>query len=222
MFSLRRLGVFVSATVLLAACDTPQSTEILPQFAKSSGARAAFTFEAPTQATVASTNGLFHDGNATYTDGVARVQAYVGVSSKDADLVTYNTGRTLRFVSDGSAAWAASGIPATFNAEVDFWGINQWGRYQDMGTGTVAAVAGVVQFYVGRQTYELKYGNMAVKRLSATEWLITTDCLRLGDGCPTYGGITINSNAQLSVVRRAAQQTFGTVSMPTTFHVVLL
>jgi hypothetical protein len=227
MYSMWRRGLLlIPAVAILAACsDSPVSTtnDLRPQFGKGSGQRSTFTFEATTENNVASVTGLTADGLGNYVDAADRVQAYVGVSGKDANLVTYNTPRTLVYSFDtNSAAWAASGIPATFNAVSDFSGINWSMRYQEMSIGSVGLVQGDFEFYVGRLTYELKYFNLAVKRLSQTQWLITTDCLRLDPtGCWNYG-FTPSSVADLAVIRRNAQTTYGKVAMPVTFVVTLL
>ncbi|MBI1939877.1 MAG: hypothetical protein HYS33_00055, partial [Acidobacteria bacterium] len=156
--------------------------------------------------------GVSGDGNGTYVDGVGGVQCYFGVNGKDADLVTYNSGRTLRFEFDpNSPAWQNSDLPQSdFNAEIDFFGINYWGRYMDMGIGTTAQVQMDLEFKVGRLTYELDYQSLAVIRESATKWLITSDPADI----PGDPGFTASDQANLNVIRRRAQETFGAVNMP--------
>jgi hypothetical protein len=161
-------------------------------------------------------NGVFDDGNPLYEDGLSQVQCYIGVSGKDFDMVTYNTPRTLHYVFDtSSAAWKLSGIPSDFPAVSDFYGVNYYGRYVEMGVGTTAQVHGVLQFYVGKITYELDYQSLAVMRTSQTTWLITSNP---GD-IPGYPGFYASDQAALNVIRRKSQDSYGTVNMPIRFEV---
>ena len=227
----QRVGLFIGMIALVAACDQAGSSDfIAPQFAKQSGTPATFTFSAPTVmapgseypliVSAPSSFGISSDGS-SYVNGVGAVQAYIGVGGKDTDLVTYSTSRKLHYAFDpNSAALKAAGIPASLDAVTAYSGINYWGRYIDMTVGTVATVQGDFEFYVGTLTYEVKYTKLAVKRLSTTEWLITTDCAKLDTGgCWSYGGAAPNPSATLAVIRRNAQTTYGTVQMPVTFLV---
>jgi hypothetical protein len=219
------LTALVISLSLNACSDAPTApiTASKPQFGKSGANLAAtFTFEAPSDANVATSTGVFGTAGNVYVNGVNRLQAYIGVGGKDANLVTYSTGRTLHYTFDAtSPAWSASGIPATFDAESDFFGVNWSMKYQEMGLGTVGIVQGDLEFKVGAVTYELEYFNIAVKRLSETEWLLTTDCLRLDpNGCWNYG-FTPSSVANLKVIRRKSQDNYGSVAMPITFRVKL-
>jgi hypothetical protein len=154
--------------------------------------------------------GLSSDGS-TYSNGVDGVQCYISVSKNDADLVTYNTGRTLHFVFDtSSAAWQNSGLGDSFEAEIDFFAINYFGNYDSMGVGTTAQVQMDLEFKVGSLTYELDYQSLAVKRLSTTRWLITSNPAEIG-GDP---GFTASDQAALNVIRRHAQTKYGAVNMP--------
>jgi hypothetical protein len=163
--------------------------------------------------TPGSSPGVFDDG-AAYTHGVGEVQCYLGVSRKDADLVTYNSDRKLHFIFDPSSqVWRDAGLDQDFSSEVDFFGINYWGRYDEMAIGSTAQVQADLEFYVGRITYELDYPSLAVQRIGAGEWLITSDPGVIG-GDP---GFTASAEADLNVIRRRKQETFGVVQMPIQF-----
>ncbi len=155
-------------------------------------------------------------GSTTYTNGVGGVQVYFGVSGKDVDVVTYNTGRKLHFKFDTSSeAWQSSGLPAEFDAESDLFGINYWGRYREMTVFTTAQVQADLEFYVGRITYELDYPSLAVRRIADDMWLVTSD----PNNIPGNPGFLASDEANLNVIRRNKQQTFGTVNMPIRFTV---
>jgi len=160
--------------------------------------------------------GVFDDGNNIYEHGVGGVQAYFGVAGKDVDVVTYDSGRRLRFKMDSnSPALKLSGLPADFMAESDMFGINYWGRYREMGIGTTAQVQSDLEFYVGLKTYELDYPSLAVRRISEDTWLVTSDPLDI----PGNPGFQASDEADLNVIRRNRQTTFGTVNMPIRFEV---
>lgn len=162
--------------------------------------------------------GVFDDGNNRYEQGVDKVQSYFGVSGKDVDIVTYNTERRLRFKFDpNNSALQGSGLPADFLAESDLFGINYWGRYREMGIGTTAQVQADLEFYVGRITYELDYPSLAVTRISETTWLVTSNPLDI----PGDPGFQASDEADLNVIRRRSQETFGTVNMPIRFEVTI-
>jgi hypothetical protein len=166
----------------------------------------------PTVATVDDqVQGVSGDGSA-YSNGVDGVQCYISVSKNDADLVTYNTGRTLHFVFPANdPAVAAAGLPSTLDAEIDFFAVNYYGNYDSMGIGKTAQVQMDLEFYVGSVTYELDYASLAVYRKDADTWLITSDPndTEIG-GHPFAWG----PQAKLNVIRRRAQKTYGVVSMP--------
>lgn len=156
------------------------------------------------------TVGVSGDGS-TYVDGVGGVQCYISVSKNDADLVTYNTGRTLHFEFDSSSvAWQNSGLPQSLDAEIDFFAINYYGNYDSMGVGTTAQVQMDLEFKVGRLTYELDYQSLAVMRTATDTWLITSDPADI----PGNPGFTASDQAALNVIRRRAQATYGAVNMP--------
>ncbi len=156
------------------------------------------------------TPGVSSDGGGVYTDGVDGVRCYISVSKNDADLVTYNTGRTLHFdFPGGDPAVTAAGIPSSFDAVADMFGINYYGNYDSMGIGTTAQVQLNLQFYVGSVTYELDYAALAVIRLDANTWVITSESTD-----SPYAPFAFGPNAKLNVIRRRAQKTFGVVSMP--------
>ena len=169
--------------------------------------------------------GVFDDGDPNYNNGTDAVQVYFGVGGKDLDLVTYDTGRTMEFVFDQSSpvvlSAQAAGLPVgDFNAEMDFFGINYFGRYRDMGIGTTAQVQADLEFHIGGPnptTFELEYPSLAVMRLSATEWLVTTDPADI----PGDPGFQASSSALLNMIRRRKQTTYGTVSMPIRFTVTI-
>lgn len=170
----------------------------------------------PTVATVLdnlSTTGAGISGvGGDYVDGVGGVQCYISVSKNDADLVTYNTGRKLHFEFDpSSAAWQASGLPQSLDAEIDFFAINYYGNYDSMGIGTTANVQMDLEFKVGRLTYELDYSALAVYRMNEDSWLITSD-----PNDPEIPGnpFVWSDQAKLNVIRRHRQTTYGVVSMP--------
>jgi len=160
--------------------------------------------------------GVFDDGNNIYEHGVGGVQAYFGVAGKDVDVVTYDSGRKLHFKFDpNNSALQGSGLPADFLAESDLFGINYFGRYRDMGIGTTAQVQSDLEFYVGLKTYELDYPSLAVRRISEDTWLVTSDPLDI----PGDPGFQASDEADLNVIRRNRQTTFGTVHMPIRFEV---
>ncbi len=169
--------------------------------------------------------GVFDDGSPNYNHDPNGVQVYFGVGGKDLDLVTYDTGRTMRFEFDQTSpavmAAQAAGLPAgSFNAEMDFFGINYFGRYREMGVGTTAQVQADLEFHIGGPnptTFELEYPSLAVMRLSETEWLVTTDP---GD-IPGFPGFNASSSALLNIIRRRKQTSYGTVSMPIRFTVTV-
>ena len=169
--------------------------------------------------------GVFDDGDPNYNNGTDAVQVYFGVGGKDLDLVTYDTGRTMEFVFDQSSpvvqSAQAAGLPVgDFTAEMDFFGINYFGRYRDMGIGTTAQVQADLEFHIGGPnptTFELEYPSLAVMRLSATEWLVTTDPADI----PGDPGFQASSSALLNMIRRRKQTTYGTVSMPLRFTVTV-
>jgi len=156
--------------------------------------------------------GVHDDGNNTYDNGVGGVKAYFGVTRKDANLVTYNTGRKLFLEFDpSSAAVIAAGLPAHVEAEVDFFAINYYGPYTSMGDGTTAQVQMDLEFKVGNLTYELDYAALAAIREGADTWRVTSAI----DYTP---GFTASSTAKLNVIRRKSQTTYGTVEMPIEFR----
>ena len=172
--------------------------------------------------------GVFDDGDVNYNNGASGVQVYFGVGGKDLDLVTYNTGRTMEFVFDQSSpvvqSAQAAGLPVgNFTAEMDFFGINYWGRYRDMTIGTTAQVQADLEFHIGGPsptTFELEYPSLAAKRISETQWVVTSDKddAIFGGGNP---GFDASPTALLNIVRRRKQTSYGTVSMPIRFTVTV-
>ena len=160
--------------------------------------------------------GVSDDGDPYYKHNIGGVQCYFGVNGRDADLVTYDTGRTLHFVFDPAAS-SVAGLDSEFDAEVDIFAINYWGKYEAMAVGSTAQVQADLEFYVGRITYELDYPSLAVMRMTIDTWLITSDP---GD-IPGNPGFTASSEADLNVIRRRKQQTYATVDMPIRFYVRL-
>jgi len=167
---------------------------------------------------ISTATGVFDDGNPVYENGIGGVQCYFSANGQNVDLVTYNTSRTLLFDFDStSPALQLSGLPSSFHATVDLYGVNYFGPYSSMGVGTTAQVNAALQFYVGRVTYQLAYQSLAVMRLSASTWLVTSS----PNDIPGYPGFTASDQAALSVIRRKSQQTFGAVNMPIRFEVNL-
>lgn len=169
-----------------------------------------------------STAGVRSDGSPIYADGQDRVKSYFGVFGKDVNLVTYETARKLRFTFEpASPAFRASGIqPVTgsdFMAVSDFSGINYWGRYRDMGSGTTAQVRSDLEFYVGPTIYQLEYGSLAVYRKNANTWLVTSNPADI----PGNPGFQASPVAKLGVIRSRTVTGFGTVNMPVRFEVSL-
>lgn len=163
-------------------------------------------------------SGLSGDGS-DYVDAEGAVQSYIGVGGKDVDLVTYNSSRIINFAfADGdSDVWNRAALEQELQAEIDIFAINYWGRYMEMGVGTTAQVQSDFEFYVGRKTYELDYSTLAVFRETLDTWLITTD----PNDIPGNPGFTASPLAELNVIRRSKQETFGVVSMPVRFRVRL-
>ncbi|HUU15347.1 MAG TPA: hypothetical protein VM182_16780 [Terriglobia bacterium] len=159
--------------------------------------------------------GVSGDTLGDYTDGVDGVQCYISVSKNDADLVTYNTSpsRKLHFVFDStSPPWEASKLPESLDAEIDFFAINYYGKYINMGIGTTAQVQMDLEFKVGSLTYELDYASLAVYRKDLNTWLITSDTN--DPDMPEGNPFAWSDQAKLNVIRRHAQTTYGVVSMP--------
>jgi hypothetical protein len=156
---------------------------------------------------------------ALYANGANGVQSYLGAGGKDVDLVTYGSSRTLHFsFSTGDiAVWGPSGanLPQSFDAAVDFYGVNFFGPYESMGVGTTAQIHGVLQFQFNGQTYQLDYAALAGERTASNVWLITSD------GAAIYAPFTTTSAATLSVQRRHGQVVYGSVAAPIQFQVKL-
>ncbi len=183
------------------------------------------------QTTASELTGVFGDGlpatapntyvhQTKYFPGLNAVQCFIGSNNKDADLVTYQTGRKLKFRFDRtSAAFLASGLPALtdgqseFQAEVDLFAINYLASYTDMTIGWTGWVQMDLEFQVDRYTYELDYQHLAVFKFSSTEWLITSypeDVAAAPDVHP-------DAKANLNIIRRRSQTKFGEVTMPIRF-----
>ncbi len=165
--------------------------------------------------------GVSDDGSPVYVNGVDGVRVYFGVNNGNANLVTYSTGRGLTFRLDpASPAAVASGLPtaAPFEAEVDFYGINYYGQFQSMGLNTTAQMKGSLQFKTSNGvTYELLYQSLAVKRVAANSWLVTTDAAELGG----FPGFTASDQAELSSFRKRTRLIYGAVNMPMRYTLTL-
>lgn len=164
--------------------------------------------------------GVSDDGDPAYLNGVEGVKVYFGVNNGNANLVTYSTGRALTFKLDpASNAAVASGLPtsAPFEAEVDFYGINYFGQFQSMGIDTTAQMKGSLQFKANNTTYELLYQSLAVKRMTANTWLVTTNADELGG----FPGFNTTDQAELSSFRKRTRLSYGAVSMPMRFTLTL-
>ena len=167
------------------------------------------------------TPGIASDGNANYNHGSTNtsVKCFLGAGGKNFDLVTYNTGRTLKLSfapgADQAVATLAT-LPATVNAEVDAFGINFYSQYLNMAVGTTAQVQMDLEFHYGggSTTYELSYSCLAVTRTQFTTWVITS----VANGSNEYAVPCISSKAMLNKIRRNTVQGFGEVTMPVTFE----
>ena len=169
-----------------------------------------------------STAGVRSDGSPIYADGQDRVKSYFGVFGKDVNLVTYDTARKLHFTFEEAApAFRASGIGpvagSDFVAASNFSGINYWGRFRDMGSGTTAQVRSDLGFYVGTAIYQLEYGSLAVYRKNPNTWLVTSNPADI----PGNPGFQASPEAKLGVIRSRTVTGFGTVNMPVRFEVTL-
>jgi hypothetical protein len=169
-------------------------------------------------------NGVHGDGQGDYVNGVGGVKSYFGVNGKDADLVTYNTSRTLRLQFDPSSqAYINSGLrnvspTGEIIAQVDLFALNYYGPYRTQGNGTTAQVQMDLEFKVGNLTYELDYSSLGSYRKNANTWVITNDSGQWGGGNP---GFVPAATARLNVIRRKSVESFGTVEMPITFEMRL-
>jgi hypothetical protein len=143
------------------------------------------------------------------------------VGGKDVDLVTYNKGRTFHFSFDpDSPALAAAGLPSELDAEVDFFGINQWGRFREMANGTTARVVADLEFHCcgpSPTTYELEYSSLCVTRVDDFTWIVSSDFSHI-QGNPGFDASPV---ASLNIIRRNKQTPYGLVSMPIRFTVTL-
>ena len=167
--------------------------------------------------------GVYGDVSGEYEHGTGGVSCYFGVNARDVDMVTYNSGRTLHFVFDGSDpdVQGAAFPTATFDAEVDLFGINYFGRFTDMAVGTTAQVQMDLEFHVPEgpkpRTFELDYSSLAAKRLDNNTWLITSE------SAPVDNGQTVFSRtAKLNEIRRRGSVPYGEVEMPIQFTVTIL
>ncbi|MGH9669516.1 MAG: hypothetical protein ACRD3A_05315 [Terriglobales bacterium] len=166
--------------------------------------------------------GVESDGNPTYEEGQGGVHSYFGAFGSDVDLVTYKSGRKLHFTFDPkSKAFRASGIGrvvgSDFMAESDMSGLNQWGKYRDMGSRTTARVHLALELYVGGVTYTLDYPSLAVYHKTADTWLITTNQADI----PGNPGVQASPEADLNMISARSVTSFGTVNMPMRFEVTL-
>jgi hypothetical protein len=179
--------------------------------------------------TYAGGRGVFGDGVAgtgEYKHGTEGVQCYFGVNARDVDMVTYNTGRTLRFVFDVAGrtdlANDLADLPDTLDAEVDLFGVNHWGRFVDMGIGTTAQIQMDLEFHdptsPSPRTFELDYSALAVRRLDSETWLITS---QPNDPEVPFSPVNQSPIAKLNEVRRRGSIPYGEVVMPIRFKVTL-
>jgi hypothetical protein len=166
--------------------------------------------------------GVTGDGSPSYVDGQEGVKSYFGVFGKDVNLLTYDTARKLHFTFDpSSSAFRASGIGPLGGADLmgttTLYGLNFWGRYRDMGSGTTAQVRLELEFYVNGAFYQLQYDSLAVYRKGANTWLLTSDPADI----PGNPGFLASPAAQLGAVKNRVVSGFGTVNMPIRFEVTL-
>lgn len=180
------------------------------------GGTATNTYWRPTLAL--NSAGVTDDGNNAYLNGASGVQSYLGAGGNNVNLVTYATGRRLRFTFESSStAWRNSGLPQSFLAEVTAYGVNYYGTYVSMGVGTTAQVALTIQFKYGGQTYELSWASLAAFHDTATSWAVTWTT----QDYPGYPGFYPSNQATLSKVRNRSRTKFGVVNMPIRFSVQL-
>jgi hypothetical protein len=169
---------------------------------------------------ITSGTGVYGDGS-IYNHTKDGVQAYFGVGGKDVDLVTYDSGRMMHFSFDPSSpALAASGLPSELDSEVDFFGINQWGRFREMANGTTARVVADLEFHCcgpSPTTYELEYSSLCVTRVDDFTWIVSSDFSHI-QGNPGFDASPV---ASLNIIRRNRQTSYGLVSMPIRFTVTL-
>lgn len=173
--------------------------------------------------------GVASDKGGMYAHGANNgyVKCYLGVGGKDFDLVTYNSKRTLQFNFSpvDKPTVDLAGLPMSFPAEVDAYGINYWGRYLDMEYQLFFSTAQVqmdLQFHYGSppQTYELSYSCLAVSRVGINDWIITSEPLTwignyVQDAVPCLiDPVHPGNEATLSLIRRKGPQTYGVVTMP--------
>jgi len=178
--------------------------------------------------------GVASDGKGVYVHGANNgyLKCYLGVGGKDFDLVTYNSTRKLQFnfSSLDKATVDLAGLPMSFAAEVDAYGINYWRRYRDMEYQLFLSTAQVqmdVQFHYGSppQTYELSYACLAVTRLAFNHWILTSEPLT---SIGNYVAVPClidqehpGNEATLSLIRRKGPQGYGQVTMPITIDFFL-
>lgn len=164
-----------------------------------------------------------------YANGDNGLQVYIGGSGRDANLVTYNSGRKLHIVfNTSSPAWQAanehSGLPAEVDAESDMYGINYQGEFTE---GMVITDTGQMQmnleFHVGRVTYKLDWASMGAIKLSNDTWLMTTDPgdLALFGLSYPHLGFPISPAATLSVRKRHSSQQYGALDMAMRYFIQL-
>ncbi|HET7711279.1 MAG TPA: hypothetical protein VFL80_05065 [Thermoanaerobaculia bacterium] len=164
------------------------------------------------------------DGRGTYANGsVERLECSFSVNRGVVNFVTYQTPRQLRFNLESVATLLradGANVQNSFLANVDLFGINYFGKFENMQEGSTARIQADLEFYVGRTTYELDYANIAVKRLPGNTWLFTTDSADIGTPC-IGTDFCISDEATLNVIRRKSQNTLGVVHAPIRFTVTL-
>ncbi|HXG57466.1 MAG TPA: hypothetical protein VNL91_00390 [Thermoanaerobaculia bacterium] len=153
--------------------------------------------------------GIGNDGNPFY-DHNGNVRCTFAVNRGVFDLVTYNTGRTFTFDIGPAEVTSLAGLPGVpFNAEVDLFGINYFGKFEEMAPGSTAQLQVDLEFHWKNLTYELDYSALAVTRTGSNTWLITSD-----DRYDGAAGFRPSAQAELNVIRRKSQTTYGTVNAP--------
>ncbi|HUR37218.1 MAG TPA: hypothetical protein VM009_05335, partial [Terriglobales bacterium] len=85
------------------------------------------------------------------------------------------------------------------------------------GIGTTAQLNGSLQFKANNTTYELAYPSLAVKRMTASTWLVTSDAAEIGG----FPGFNATDHAQLSSFRKRTRTNYGAVNMPIRFELTL-
>lgn len=158
---------------------------------------------------------------ASYANGDGALQVYIGGSGRDENLLTYNTGRTLRINFDpGSAAFQKAnnetGLPASFDAESDMYGINAQGDYvTGMAVTDTAQMDMSLEFKVDGVVYKIHWPSTGAVKLSNDTWLLTTDPSDLANFHLDYNSLEFQfgPEATFAIKKRHSFSNYGPVTM---------